>query len=170
MNRRSLIVPALVGGSLLLSACGSSTTTTTSLATMTTTTSVPASTSRPTRDLIVTPTVRTSLLDAAAAYHQLPAQDYVGLDTGTTYYAFDPVTNQYYAAAGLRPNPHSLAAQIGTQDDGAYNLFVRAAGTGTWTVYDDGLGGVRGTKCPVVIPSAVLHVWNWRAHSCYPPT
>jgi hypothetical protein len=121
-------------------------------------------------NLDVTPAVRASLLDAAAAYHHLPASDYVGLDTGTTYYAFDSTTNDYYAAAGLRPSPHSLAAQVGTQDDGAYNLFMRASGTSSWTVYNDGLGGAQGTRCPFVIPSAVLKVWNWKANTCYPPS
>lgn len=118
----------------------------------------------------MTPAIRTSLLAAAAAYHQLPASDYVGLAAGTIYYAFDPTTNHYYAAAGLRPSPHSLPAQVGTQDDGAYNLFTRGAGTTTWTVYNDGLGGVQGTKCPLAIPSAVLTVWNWKLKTCYPPS
>jgi hypothetical protein len=164
MNPRVLILPALFSGSLFLSACGSTTTTPTT----TTTTSAPPSTTGVTRDLVVTPAVRTSLLDAAAAYHQLPASDYVGLDAGTAYYAFDPTTNLYYAAAGLRPSSHSLPAQVGTQDDGAYNLFTRAPGTTTWTVYNDGLGGVQGTKCPLVIPSEVLKVWNWKVKTCYP--
>jgi hypothetical protein len=53
--------------------------------------------------------------------------DYTGLAPGTTYYAFDPVTNTYYAAAGLVPSPHSLKAQVGAQDDGGYNLFTRVA-------------------------------------------
>ena len=169
MNLRGLLLPALVSGSLLLSACGSSATTTISTK-ATTTTNVSKSSTGLTRELIVTSAVRASLLDAAAAYHQLPAADYVGLDAGTTYYAFDPATNHYYAAAGLRPSPHSLPAQVGTQDDGAYNRSTRAARTSTWTVYNDGLGGVQGTKCPLVIPSAVLKVWDWHVKTCYPPS
>jgi hypothetical protein len=165
MNPRVLILLALLSGSLLLSACGSPVTTTTPPGT---TTSAPPATTGATRDLVVTPAVRASLLDAAAAYHQLPPSDYVGLDAGTTYYAFDPTTNHYYAAAGLRPSSHSTPAQVGTQDDGAYNLFTRAAGTSTWTVYNDGLGGVQGSTCPLVIPSAVLKVWNWKLKTCYP--
>ena len=163
MNPRALAVATLVGGSLLLAACGSTTRVTTSSSASPTTGAV-------THTLVVTSAVRASLLDAAAAHHQLPPSDYVGLTAGATFYAFDPMTNDYYAAAGLRPSPHSLPAQVGTQDDGAYNLFSRTAGTSTWTVYDDGLGGVRGSACPLVIPSAVLRVWHWRAKSCYPPS
>jgi hypothetical protein len=94
----------------------------------------------------------------------------VGLDAGRSYYAFDPSTNTYYAAAGLNPSPTSMPAQVGTQDDGAYNLFTKLAGAATWTVYNDGLGGVQGTKCPIMIPAAVLSVWDWNANSCYPPS
>ncbi|HVA71371.1 MAG TPA: hypothetical protein VNF08_08640 [Acidimicrobiales bacterium] len=162
----------LVGGSLLLSACGSTPTAISSTSSSTTTTSsgAPPAFTAVTRDLVVTPAVRSSLLDAAAAYHQLPPSDYVGLEPGTTFFAFDPTTNHYYAAAGPRPSGKSMAALVGTQDDGAYNLFFRPAGTSTWTVFNDGLGGVRGTKCPLAIPSAVLKVWGWRQNACYPPS
>jgi hypothetical protein len=160
MNPKVLIVLVLLGGSLLLSACGSGPKT---ASTSTTTTGV-------TQNLALTPAVRKSLLDAAAAYHQLPASDYVGLRTGAIYYAFDPATNSYYAAAGLNASPHSLKAQVGTQDDGAYNLFLRAADTKKWTVYNDGLGGAQDSTCTLIIPSAVLKVWNWKAKSCYPPS
>ncbi|HEV3267526.1 MAG TPA: hypothetical protein VGZ68_03925 [Acidimicrobiales bacterium] len=166
MKPHLLILPALLGGSLVLSACGSAA----SVATSTSTTSIPSLTNGATRNLVVTPSVQKGLLDAAAAYHQLPSKDYVGLNPGATYYAFDPATDHYYAAAGLQPSPHSLPAQVGTQDDGAYNLFTRAAGARRWTVFNDGLGGVQGTKCPLVIPSAVLKVWNWKANTCYPPS
>jgi len=110
------------------------------------------------------------LLDAGAKYHSLPSSDYVGLDVGRTYYAFDPATNTYYAAAGLNPSPTSLPAQVGTQDDGAYNLFTKVASSTTWTVYSDGLGAVQGTKCPVALPASVLAAWGWKANSCYPPS
>ena len=166
MQRALVTVPAIIGSALMLSACGSTTTTTTTTTTMPVTTS----TSAMTRNLAVTPSVRQSLLGAGAKYHSLPSTDYVGLDAGTTYYAFDPTTNTYYAAAGLNSSPHSLPAQVGTQDDGAYNLFTRVAGAGTWTVYSDGLGAAQGTKCPIVIPPSVLTVWNWKANSCYPPS
>lgn len=169
MNGKIPHVPALLSSALLLTACGSateSTTTTTPGATI-----APSSTtSDVTRDLAVTPEVRQSLLDAAVASHQLPPSDYVGLVAGTTYYAFDPSTGFYCAAAGLSPSPKSLRAQVGTQDDGAYNLFTRAAGTSTWTVYSDGLGAAQSSTRPIVIPAAVLAAWNWKVDSCQPPS
>jgi predicted lipoprotein with Yx(FWY)xxD motif len=120
------------------------------------------------KNLIVSPAVRASLLDAGAAYHHLPVKDYVGLDKGMTYYAFDVTTKTYYAAAGLDPSPTSLQAQVGAQDDGGYNLFVRANGAKKWTIYNDGLGASEDAKCPITIPSAVLKVWDWRLR-CAPP-
>ena len=142
---------------------------TTSVSTTTTVAST-STTSGATQDLRVTTQVRQSLLQAAAKFHQLPAADYTGLRAGETYYAFDPANQRYYAAAGLIPSPTSLNAQIGTQDDGAYNLFTRAMGTTAWTVYSDGLGGVQGTTCPLKIPPSVLSVWNWKVNTCYPPS
>lgn len=119
-------------------------------------------------NLIVTPAVRQSLLDAGAAYHQLPVKDYVGLAQGMTYYALDVTTKTYYAAAGLDPSPSSLSAQVGAQDDGGYNLFVRRESTKTWTIYNDGLGASQNARCPITIPRAVLAVWDWRLR-CFPP-
>jgi hypothetical protein len=169
MQRSLVVVPAIIASAFMLSACGSTVTPTTTTTTKTTT-PVITSTSAVTRNLVVTPSIRQSLLDAAAKYHSLPSSDYVGLDAGRSYYAFDPSTNTYYAAAGLNPSRKSMPAQVGTQDDGAYNLFTKLAGAATWTVYNDGLGGVQGTKCPIMIPAAVLSVWNWSANSCYPPS
>jgi len=152
---------------LLLAACGSqsasvtTTSTTTSVATTTTTLA--------TKNLSITPSVIKGLLDAAAAYHQLPPTDYTGLDPGMTYYAFDPATNSYYAATGLVPSPNSLQAQIGTQDDGGYNLFIKAASATHWTVFNDGLGAAQGSICPLTIPASVLAVWSWKPNSCFPP-
>jgi predicted lipoprotein with Yx(FWY)xxD motif len=120
------------------------------------------------KNLIVTPAVRAGLLDAGAAFHQLPVKDYVGLAKGMTYYALDVTTKTYYAAAGLDPSPKSLQAQVGAQDDGGYNLFVRAQGATSWKIYNDGLGASEDAKCPITIPSAVRKVWAWKLR-CFPP-
>jgi hypothetical protein len=120
------------------------------------------------KNLVVTPAVRRSLLVAGARYHRLPAKDYVGLTKGMTYYAFDATSATYYASAGLDPSPNSLAAQVGAQDDGGYNLFVRREGATTWTVYNDGLGASPQARCPLSIPRAVLTVWGWTLR-CFPP-
>lgn len=178
MKRSLYVGPVVLASALLLAACGSpaavSTTTTTTTTTLPTTTSTSTTTtttntSSPTKNLAVTPAVIKSILDAGAKFHQLPASDYTGLDPGTAYYAFDPANNTFYAAAGLLPSPHSLKAQIGAQDDGGYNLFVRLASTPSWTVYNDGLGGADGSVCPIAIPASVLAVWHWKPKSCYYP-
>jgi hypothetical protein len=165
MKRTLRVGPVILASALLLAACGSTsavrTTTTTSSTTTTTT-----NTSLPTKNLAVTPAFIKSILDAGAKYHQLPATDYTGLEPGTAYYAFDPATNSFYAAAGLDPSPHSLKAQVGAQDDGGYNLFVRLASSTNWTVYNDGLGGADGSVCPIAIPASVLAVWGWKPKSC----
>lgn len=120
------------------------------------------------KNLLVTPAVRASLLEAGAASHRLAVKDYVGLAKGITYYALDVTTKTYYAAAGLDPSPKSLAAQVGAQDDGGYNLFVRAEGAKTWKVYNDGLGAASDARCPITLPAAVLEVWAW-SRRCFPP-
>jgi hypothetical protein len=136
---------------------------------VTTTVTVSTTTIAHTQNLAVSPAVRQSLLDADAAFHGLPATDYTGLVAGKTYYAYDPANATYYAAAGLVPSSSSIPAQVGTQDDGSYNLFTRVGAGGPWHVYNDGLGGVQGTACPVSLPAAVLAVWDWAPHGCYPP-
>src|ERR1019366_4027479 len=95
MQRSLAVVPAIIASACVLSACGSTTTPTTT----TTTTPVTTSTSAVTRNLVVTPSIRQSLLNAGAKYHSLPSTDYVGLDAGKTYYAVDPSNYTYYAAA-----------------------------------------------------------------------
>lgn len=159
MRYSTSVVVSLALSGALLAACatggGASPTTTT--------------TARATQNLVVTPAVRASIFGAEAKYHQLPTKDYVGLAPGMTYYAFDPTNHTFYAAAGLVASRHSLQAQIGTQDDGGYNLLTRRNGHATWRVYDDGLGGVEDSICPIKIPPSVLAVWNWRKGSCFPP-
>ena len=130
--------------------------------------SLPSGSSPTAKNLVVTPAVRASLLATGAASHRLPVKDYVGLTKGETYYAYDGANKTYYAGAGLDPSPSSMAAQVGAQDDGAYYLFTRAAGASKWKIYDDGLGGADGAKCPITLPSAVRAVWGWTL-KCSPP-
>ena len=152
---------AILAAAMTLAACGGSSGSTTT--TSTTTTQAPQ-----TQNLSVTSAVRASLLSAGANSHGLAVSDYTGLGAGETFYAYDPSTTTYYAAARLVPSPKSYQAQVSSQDDGGYNLFVRSASVPGWTVYDDGLGGAMGSTCPIVIPASVLAVWGWKANSCYP--
>jgi hypothetical protein len=130
----------------------------------TTTSGLPATT----QNLPVTPAVRQSLVDAGAAHHHLAPSDYTGLRAGDTYYAYDVRTSTYWAAAALAPSAASYQAQVSNQDDGSYLLFTMASGS-PWTVYDDGLGGVGGTPCPVTIPPEIVAGWGWTPGACKPP-
>lgn len=173
MKLRWFPVAAIAAGAILLDACGSTTPTTgatTSTEVVTTSATLTTTSSTIAENLTVTPLVRQGLLKAAAAFHQLPTSDFLGLRSGETFYAFDPTTKLYYAAAGLKANPNSLSAQVSTQDDGAYDLFTESPGAATWTVYSDGLGAAQDSTCPIAIPAAVLAAWNWKANSCYPPS
>jgi hypothetical protein len=119
-------------------------------------------------NLTMSASVRESLLKAGAAAHDLPARDYLGLAHGTAYYAYDAQNHTFYAAASLVPSPHSMRAEVGAQDDGAYDLFTRPAHSNTWKVYADGLTGSDGATCPLTIPETVRRVWGW-TRACQPP-
>jgi hypothetical protein len=129
---------------------------------------LPASGAPGARNLVLTSAVRQALVDVGARSHGLRAKDYLGLEKGTAYYAYDAANKTYYAAASLKPSPASMQAEIAAQDDGAYNLFTRASNTSKWTIYDDGLTGGDGARCPITIPAAVRHVWGW-TRACQPP-
>jgi hypothetical protein len=143
----------VAGGGVALASCGSSSS---PPATSSTTTTV----SQTTKDLPITTAVVNALLAAGAASHTLPVSDYTGLTKGLTYYAYDPTDGLYWAGAQLVPSTKSMAAEVGAQDDGAYDLFTMPAG-GTWKAFNDGLGTATGTNCAIVTPASVRLVWGW---------
>jgi hypothetical protein len=121
------------------------------------------------QNLVITDGVRGSLVAAAArAKGNLSPSAFAGLEKGHTYYARDLDTGAHWAGATLVPSPGSTAAQVAVQDNGSYDLFMRPRG-GKWRVYEVGLAGVAGTRCPVQVPAAVLKLWDWPAHGCHPP-
>lgn len=135
----------------------------------------PSATTSPTptgaQDLAVTDAVRAQLVAAGAKAKGLKASDFVGLEKGLTYYAYDPATQTYWAGAALKPSPSSMPAQVSTQDDGSYTLFHRSA-SGSWIAMDSALlgpNGPTGSKpCSITPPAAILGVWGWPAKSCHP--
>jgi uncharacterized lipoprotein NlpE involved in copper resistance len=187
--KRVLAVAATAGVMLILAGCSNGanhpaaaptrttgaprTTSTAATATTTSTTTTtavsPTTTSSPTaKNLAVTAAVRAQLLQAGAAFNSLPASDYTGLQPGTTYYAYDPTTNTYWAGAALAPSPSSTQAQVSSQDDGSYLLFTQSA-NGAWVAHDVGLAGVGGSQCPLAVPPAILALWNWAPGTCRAP-
>jgi len=172
--RTGLVAVVMVG---LVSLAGCSTTasnrsahatTTTARASTTTGGATTATTAAPTSNLVVTATVRSQLLAAGAALNSLPTSAYSALRPGETYYAYDAATQTYWAGAGLVPSSSSTRAQVSVQDDGAYLLFTRPSG-GAWKGYDVGLAGTPDADpCPIMVPVAVLQLWNWAPGTCRP--
>jgi hypothetical protein len=121
------------------------------------------------KNLTITPAVRSQLVNAGAATHELPAKDFTGLVPGSTYYAYDPATATYWAGAGLVPSSSSEDAQVSVQDDGSYLIFRRHA-TGDWTGYNVGLAGIAGATCPVKPPKTIAAIWHWDKGDCRPPS
>jgi hypothetical protein len=113
--------------------------------------------------LQVTPGLEAALLAAGAAAHHLPVRDFAGLTKGQTFYARDGV--EYWAGAQLIPSKSSMAAQVVVQDDGAYDLFTMYAPDLKWTVYEDGLGTIKGTHCAIVVPTIVRVTWHWSTNT-----
>lgn len=150
--KRIVGVLTLAAGCTLAGCGGSSSPPSTS----STTTTGPAAV----QNLTVTSAIKTALLAAGAASHQLPVSDYTGLTINLTFYAYDPADSLYWAGAQLVPSTSSQAAQVGAQDDGSYDLYTMTIG-GTWIAYNDGLGNTPGSSCAVVVPTSVRTVWGW---------
>ncbi len=181
---RTALLPApllLIAATLVLAGCGgsgSSGSAPTVTKTVTTTQSASSAGSSSTavsgqttasgvQNLVVTNAIRSQLLAAGAALHQLPVSDYTGLVKGETYYALDPATRDHWAGAALVAAKSSQKAQIGNQDDGAYLVF-RRTGSGPWKAWDAGIPGNSNFRCAVTPPAGVLGVWNWAPGTCHP--
>jgi hypothetical protein len=189
MLRRSLarVVPlgaTLTVAALALAGCSSSSSSTPTSAAPATTapTSVPSSSTSAAapgstaQNLPVTDAVRSELVAARAASLGIAPSSYTGLTPGDTYYAYDPSTGTYWAAAQVQPQVPSTPAapgtdiykaQVSSQDDGSYVLFMKTSG-GTWTATNDGTSGPPPVPCPVAVPAAVAQVWGWPSGACRP--
>ena len=126
-------------------------------------------------NLPMTSTVEAQLLAAEASAHYLTASAYTGLVKGSVYYAYDPATTTYWARARVIPSPLSGAAEASLNQGGAFQLYERLDG-GNWTEHDVGstssVGSPAGpvfAKCTIVVPAAVLDLWQWPPGTCRPP-
>jgi hypothetical protein len=125
-------------------------------------------------NLAASSSVRAQLLAVGARFHGAPVAQYVGLAPGLTYYAYDRATSTFWAGAKLvpkipsNPNGPPTQAEVSSQDEGAYTVFTKTARAKTWRAYDTGETG-QDTRCPVVVPSAVLQAWGWSPGSCRAP-
>jgi hypothetical protein len=119
----------------------------------------------PAVNLPVNDTVRAELVTAGAVLTGVPASEFTGLRPGKTYYAYDPNTRTYWAAAALQASPTSFRAGVNLQDQNSYMIFKEPQ-AGTWIPYADGYGGAPGQVCP--LPPAILDLWQWPPGACGP--
>jgi hypothetical protein len=115
--------------------------------------------------------VRAQLVQAGAVLTGRPAAEFTGLEPGQTYYAYDPNSDTYWAAASLS-GPKTFDAGVMLQDANSYMMFRKSGQVGTWVPFRVGYGpgalmppdGV----CP--LPPAIHDLWQWPTGKCYPPS
>ena len=117
-------------------------------------------------NLKVDDALRAELVQTTAQLHGVPASEYVGLERGLTYYAYDPDALTYWAGGHLVPTATSTRAQVSIQDAGSYTLFKMIKG-GAWTAFNDGDVG-EGRGCPQALPAPILAMWQWDPQTCRP--
>jgi hypothetical protein len=120
-------------------------------------------------NLAVTDALRDQLLQAAAILTHHPASDYAGLTPGTTYYAYDPILDTYWAAGSLA-GPKTDDAAIMLQDANSYFAFRKSGQDGAWLASGVGFGPAAamppGGDCP--LPPAVHDLWQLMPDFCHP--
>ena len=109
------------------------------------------------KNLVVTPSVRSELLAAYAAFRTIPASDVQGVP-GSVYYAYQPATGTYWAKAHYEPaSGDSQAVAVGFQDGGGDGFYKKTV-NGSWLV---SLGGEPGVCYALkFFPLQVLAAWS----------
>jgi hypothetical protein len=120
-------------------------------------------------NLPVTDPVRDQLFAAAATLTDHPASDYTGLTPGTTYYAYDPILDTYWAGASLA-GPKNDEAAIMLQDANSYMVFRKSGQDGAWLATRVGFGPAAAMppkgNCP--LPPAIHDLWQLMPDFCHP--
>jgi hypothetical protein len=83
--------------------------------------------------------VSVQLLQAGATLTGHPASEYTGLEPGKIYYAYDPDSDTYWAAAALS-GPKTFDAGVMLQDANSYMMFRKSGLGGTWVPFRVGYG------------------------------
>jgi hypothetical protein len=121
-------------------------------------------------NLAVTDDVRAQLLQAGATLTSHPASEYTGLEPGNTYYAYDPNSETYWAAAALS-GPKTFDAGVMLQDANSYIMFRKSGQGGTWVPFRVGYGPGAAMppdgNCP--LPPAIHDLWQFMPGFCTPP-
>jgi hypothetical protein len=159
---------------LTLAACSGPNSASPTAAAPVTSTSVGNAPASSVANLPMTDAVRARLVAARAAQIGVAPSTFSGLAPGDTYYAFDPSTNTYWAAARMAlpssgdssPGTDFYKAGVAGQDDGSYLVFTQPRG-GMWTVTTVGASGPH-SPCPLTVPPGVVTAWGWPLASCRP--
>jgi hypothetical protein len=120
----------------------------------------PSATPGGVQNRVITSAEKSQLTAAYLAFRQLQLSDVAGEGPmpGSVYYAYDPVTNTYWALADFEPSSSaSLNAQVGFQDGGGIAMY-RMAGAGPWQVENPGFPPPCGELR--FFPAAVLTAWS----------
>jgi hypothetical protein len=112
------------------------------------------------QNLVVTSAERSELTAAFVAYKGVPLSEVAGGEPvpGSVYYAYDPATGTFWAAANFAEvNGLSLKAMETYQNGGDIGMF-RKAGAGSWQVQT----AASSLDClaPHFFPKAVLIAWS----------
>ena len=130
----------------------------------------PARADAPPVNLPVTDDVQSQLLPAGATLTGYPASEYTGLEPGETYYAYDPNSDTYWAAAALS-GPKTFDAGVMLQDANSYMMFRKSGQGGTWVPFRVGYGPGAAMPpdgdCP--LPPAIHDLWQFMPGFCKPP-
>jgi hypothetical protein len=122
-------------------------------------------------NLTVPDDVRAQLVQAGAVLTGRPAAEFTGLQPGETYYAYDPNSDTYWAAAALS-GPKTFDAGVMLQDANSYMMFRKSGQVGAWVPFRVGYGP--GALMPpdgdCQLPPAIHDLWQWPTGKCYPPS
>jgi hypothetical protein len=109
------------------------------------------------QNLVASNSVQTQLINAFAAYKQIPISEMTGIQQGTLYYAYDPSTSTYWAMAIFNVSAAAAqSVQVDLQDGGDMGMFKMTDG-GVWQVERGGVPPV--CSYGPFFPAAVLAAW-----------
>jgi hypothetical protein len=110
------------------------------------------------QNLVISDAVRSQLTAAFVAHYGISQSDVAGTYPGTVYYAYDPATDTYWAAAQFMPSSTApMNVLVEFQDGGNFGMFQKS-GSGPWQLSI--AGDPPSCSYPKFFPQAVLMAWS----------
>lgn len=164
----SVAAVAAVAAGLLVVACsspahhGAASSITTTSTVPTASTVVSTSTKPPSAgvpvNLVASDAIKADLVAAFIRFDGISAQDVLGAEPGSVYYAYVPSTGIYWALGRIEPSASAPTQVLVRFQDGAnYAVFAQPSGS-NWSVVD--LIGEPACLQAAGLPSAVEQVWH----------